>query len=55
MDPLHEEVCTLMTVKAITIQVWTGPYGSRRLRLPEFVDSPHIKVIRLPALNASAA
>jgi hypothetical protein len=23
-------------VKAISVQVWTGPEGSRRLRLPEF-------------------
>jgi len=35
---------------AIPIQSWTGPYGSRRLRLPEFLDSWLMKVVRLSAL-----
>jgi hypothetical protein len=36
--------------KTIPIQAWTGPYGSRGLRLPEFLDSRHIKVARLSVL-----
>jgi hypothetical protein len=36
---------------AIPVQAWTGPYGCRRLRLPEFLDSRHIKVVKLSALR----
>jgi hypothetical protein len=32
---------------AISLQVWRDPYGSWRLSLPEFLDSRHMKVIRL--------
>jgi len=32
--------------KAIPLQAWTGPEGSRRLRLPDFM-----KVVRLSALR----
>ena len=47
----------LMTVtnrdflSAIQLQVWTGPMGSRRLRFPEFLDSRHMKVVSLSAVN----
>jgi hypothetical protein len=34
------------------LQAWTGPQGSWRLRLPVFLDSRHMKVVRLSALNA---
>jgi hypothetical protein len=27
--------------KSIPVQAWTGPYGSKRLRLPDFVQSAH--------------
>jgi len=37
--------------KAIQLQVWTGPEGSRRLRYPRFQDNQHIKVVRLSALH----
>jgi len=37
--------------KAIPLQAWTGPEGSRSLRLPEFLDSRHMKVVRLSALH----
>ena len=30
--------------KAIPVQVWTGPEGCRRLRVPEFRDSRYMKV-----------
>jgi hypothetical protein len=33
--------------KAIPLQAWTGLSGSRRLRLPEFLDNQHMKVGRL--------
>ena len=35
-------------VKAIPLQAWSGPEGSRRLRLP---DNRHMKVVRLSALR----
>ena len=33
-----DNVCVLLKVKgkAIPLQAWTGPEGSRRLRLPDF-------------------
>jgi len=31
------------------VQAWTAPMGSRRLRLPEFLDSRHMTVARLSA------
>jgi hypothetical protein len=39
--------------KAIRIQAWTGPEGSRRLRLPDFKKIWHVKVVRLSALSNS--
>jgi hypothetical protein len=36
--------------KAIPLQAWTGPEGSRRLRLPDF-DNQHMKMVRLSALR----
>ena len=37
--------------KAIPIQAWTGPEISRRLRLPEFQNILHMKVVRLSAVR----
>ena len=37
--------------KAIPLQAWTGPEGSRRLRLPDFKTMGHMKVVRLSALR----
>ena len=40
------------TGKAIPLQqAWTGPQGCRRLRIPEFIDSWHMKVARLSAIR----
>ena len=39
--------------KAIPLQAWTGPEGSRRLRLPNFKGSRHMKVVSLSALRTS--
>jgi len=36
--------------KAIPLQAWRGPEGSRRLRFPDFKDIRHIKVVKLSAL-----
>jgi len=36
--------------KAIPVQAWTGCPGSKRLRLPEFIDNGHAKAARLSAL-----
>jgi hypothetical protein len=41
----------LTTSSAIPLQAWTGPWGSRRLRLPKFLDNRHMKVVRLSALG----
>jgi len=30
---------------------WTDPEGSRKVRLPEFPDNRHMKVIRLSAVH----
>ena len=49
--------CTYMhawvngTGKATPVQVWTGPEGSRGLRLPDFMTDRHMKVARLSALR----
>ena len=37
--------------KTIPIQAWTGRLGSRRLRLPEFLDSRKMKVVRWQVLS----
>jgi len=38
------------TGKSIPLQASTNPYGCRRLKLPEFLNSRHMKVGRLLAL-----
>jgi hypothetical protein len=38
-------------MKAIPLQAWAGPWGSKRLELPEFQDNRHIKVVRLSTLH----
>ena len=38
-------------VKAIPVHAWTGPYGPRRLRPPEFLDNRHMKVARWSNLH----
>jgi len=35
---------------ATLLKTWTGPQGIRRLRLPEFPDIRHMKVVRLSAV-----
>jgi len=37
--------------KALPLQAWTGSKGSRRLRLTDFKDNRHMKVVRLSALR----
>jgi len=37
--------------KAIPLQAWTGPEGSRRVEAPRFQDSRQMKVVRLSALR----
>jgi hypothetical protein len=38
-------------LKAISLQAWTGPEGSRKLRLPEFLENRRLNVARLSALR----
>jgi hypothetical protein len=47
-SPLHKTYMQLG--KAIPIQVWIGLQGSRRLRLPEFLDNWYMQVARLSAV-----
>ena len=37
--------------KAIPVQACAGPEGSRKLRLPELLDSRHVKVAGLSVLR----
>jgi hypothetical protein len=39
------------TDKAVPLQAWRGPYSSRNLKLPGFLDNRHMKVVRLSALR----
>jgi hypothetical protein len=42
----------LMTVgKAILLQAWTGPWGSRNFRFQEFLDIRNMKVVRLSVIR----
>jgi hypothetical protein len=50
-NTFYEVFMKLKKGKSIPVQAWTGPEGSRRLRLPEFIDNRHIKVVRLSALR----
>ena len=38
--------------KAVPLQAWTGPQGSRRLGPPDFLDMWHMKVVRFSAPSA---
>jgi len=44
------EVTDLGKGKAIAIQAWTVPSGSKRFRLPEFLEKRYMKFSRLSAL-----
>jgi len=37
-------------MKTIPLQAWAGPLDYKRLRLPEFLDNQHTKVVRLSVL-----
>jgi hypothetical protein len=50
-NPKGYERKTVRKGKTNTVQAWTGPEGSRNLRLPEFLDIRHMKVVRLSALR----
>jgi hypothetical protein len=38
---------------AVSVQALTGPLGFRRFRLPEFIDSWYIKVVKFSALRTT--
>jgi len=48
VPPITVRVVTV-TLKAVPLQAWTGPQGSRKLRLPDFVTTAQDggKVVRL--------
>ena len=50
MNVIPERI--IFVSRGITVQPWTGPEGSGRLMLPEFLDSQHLKVVRLSAPRA---
>jgi hypothetical protein len=41
----------VIKLKAVALQTWTGPQGSRSLRLQTFLESRHMKVVNLSALR----
>jgi hypothetical protein len=41
----------LVKGKVIPLEALTGPEGSRSLRLPDFKDNRHMKVVRLLAVS----
>jgi len=49
----HIECLVKRKGKAIPLQAWTGPEGSRRLRLPDFktIDTRKYYVVRLSVLR----
>jgi len=49
-DIRSQERTTLVRGKAISLQTWTGPEGSRRLSLPDF-DNRHMRMVRLSSLR----
>jgi len=46
-----EITCSHSKGKAIPAQAWTGPLGCMRLRFVKFLDSRHMKVVRLSVLR----
>ena len=44
------QIYKFLNVKAIPLQAWTGPEGSRSSRLPEFLDDRRTKLVKLSAL-----
>ena len=34
-----QQTCVKVKVKAVPLQTWTGPQGSRKLRFPDFVTT----------------
>jgi len=47
----HKLMCTIFFSYSIPFQAWTGSSVSERLRLPEYLDNQHMKVVRLSALS----
>jgi hypothetical protein len=48
----YVSLCILyVVIYAFPLQAWTGLSGSRGLRLLEFLENRHIKVVRLLALS----
>jgi hypothetical protein len=48
-------VVVAVVVKGTTnpLQAWTGPWGARRLRFPDFLEILHMKVVRLSSAHTS--
>jgi hypothetical protein len=44
------QIDKFLNVKAIPLQAWADPKGSRSSRLPEFLDNRRIKLVKLSAL-----
>jgi hypothetical protein len=50
---INAQFLNLKAANTYNTQAWTGPEGSRRLRLPEFQDNRRMKAVRLSALHTS--
>jgi hypothetical protein len=51
LQKIHAEGKGLYKGKANGAQTWTGPEGSSKLRLPEFLHIWHMKVVSLLVLH----
>ena len=51
LDIMGSGLCSQTKVKLSHCRPWAGPWGSRRLRLPGFLNSRHLKVVGLSALR----
>jgi hypothetical protein len=51
MDRFRAKTALLYILHAMPLQALTGPHGSRRLKLPDFLDNRHMKVARLSVLR----
>ena len=40
--------------KAVPLQAWSGPEGSRKIRFPDFMTTAHRMVVRLSALHTGS-
>ena len=47
----HSKLHKALSYKALPVEASTGPWGCRRLRIPEVLDSRQMKVVKLSTLS----